>query len=469
MIINNRNYRIFSSFAFFLFKFVDLLFVIAFGLIAYTATHDAYTQNTLVKSLIIIALLVFCIIAKKFNLYRPWRDLRLRSELLLIVIIDLYVMVSVAVMGVVIGLETSVANLKWLVFWLALTIVFQVLLRIFTRNFLRSIRSLGFNQRNILLVGTHTTARDILRIIKTRPELGLQLIGYVDDREKQRRSDKNIKLTRLGSAKQIEEIAAQYNIDQVWITYPMHAENRAKQVIESMQYSTVSIRYVVDLNMIKNNEKSLTDFCSIPLLDIDVSPMDGVVGRTVKNVEDKIIASIALMIFSPLFLVLALGVKLSSPGPIFYRQIRISWNNKPFTMLKFRSMPVDVESKTGPKWAQPGEQRATKFGAFLRKTSLDELPQFINVLKGDMSIIGPRPERPEFIEQFKTQIPDYMKKHMMKGGITGWAQVNGFRGDTDLKARIEHDLYYVKNWSPLFDVMIAIQTFYKGFVNKSAY
>ena len=138
-------------------------------------------------------------------------------------------------------------------------------------------------------------------------------------------------------------------------------------------------------------------------------------------------------------------------------------------MLKFRSMPVDAEDDTGPKWASANERRATRFGAFLRSTSMDELPQFINVLKGDMSIIGPRPERPEFVEKFKGEIPDYMKKHMVKAGITGWAQVNGYRGDTDLTKRIEHDLYYIKHWTPMFDLQIAVQTIYKGFLHKNAY
>jgi putative colanic acid biosynthesis UDP-glucose lipid carrier transferase len=168
-------------------------------------------------------------------------------------------------------------------------------------------------------------------------------------------------------------------------------------------------------------------------------------------------------------LLIAIGVKLSSRGPVFYRQERVGWNNRKFIMLKFRSMPVEAESKTGPVWAKPGEKRATRFGALLRKTSLDELPQLINVLKGDMSLVGPRPERPDFVEVFKEQVPNYMKKHMVKAGITGWAQVNGWRGDTDLKQRIEHDLYYIQHWSVWFDLEIALRTLVFGFVSKNAY
>ena len=204
------------------------------------------------------------------------------------------------------------------------------------------------------------------------------------------------------------------------------------------------------------------------MLDIAVSPLDGV-NAYLKALEDGVLAWIIFVLFGPLMIAIAIGVKLSSPGPVFYRQERVGWNGRPFMMLKFRSMPVGVEHGTGPIWAGSGDNRATRFGAFLRKSSLDELPQLINVLKGEMSIVGPRPERPAFVNAFKHQIPNYMKKHMVKAGITGWAQVNGWRGDTDLNRRIEHDLYYIQHWSVWFDLWIALQTVIKGFVNKNAY
>jgi putative colanic acid biosynthesis UDP-glucose lipid carrier transferase len=191
--------------------------------------------------------------------------------------------------------------------------------------------------------------------------------------------------------------------------------------------------------------------------------------RYIKEIVDRLFAFILLFLISPLLLLIAIGVKLSSPGPVFYRQERVGWNNRSFTMLKFRSMPTDAEAGTGAVWARPGEKRATRFGGFLRKTSLDELPQLLNVLKGDMSLVGPRPERPDFVEVFKDQVPNYMKKHMVKAGITGWAQVNGWRGDTDLNRRIEHDLYYIQHWSVWFDLEIALRTVLTGFINKNAY
>ena len=190
--------------------------------------------------------------------------------------------------------------------------------------------------------------------------------------------------------------------------------------------------------------------------------------QLVKWLEDKVLSSLILLMISPLMLLLSLGVKLTSPGPVFYRQERVGLNSKPFHMLKFRSMPVDTE-KSGVKWGGSAAKATTRFGQFIRKTSLDELPQFLNVLKGDMSIVGPRPERPMFVEQFKEEIPDYMKKHLVKAGITGWAQVHGWRGDTDLNTRIEYDLYYIENWSIWLDLKIIFLTVFKGFVNKNAY
>ena len=191
--------------------------------------------------------------------------------------------------------------------------------------------------------------------------------------------------------------------------------------------------------------------------------------RFVKRVTDVTLSIVVLVLLSPLLLLIALLVRTSSPGPILYRQERMSLNGQTFDMLKFRSMPVAAEKDTGAVWAKPGENRATPIGAVLRRTSLDELPQFLNVLKGDMSVVGPRPERPVFIEKFKEQIPRYMLRHKMKGGITGWAQVNGLRGNTSLEKRIQYDLHYIQNWSLLFDIKIMLMTFWKGFVNRNAY
>jgi putative colanic acid biosynthesis UDP-glucose lipid carrier transferase len=220
------------------------------------------------------------------------------------------------------------------------------------------------------------------------------------------------------------------------------------------------------LDLLLNSRVSDVD--GLPVIHLlDEAPFD--LRRIFKRGIDLAFSATALLLLSPLFLAIAAAVKLSSPGPVFYRQERMSLNGQTFTMLKFRSMPVDAEARTGAVWAKPGEARATRVGAFLRKTSLDELPQFINVLRGDMSVVGPRPERPVFIEQFRHDIPGYMLRHKVKAGMTGWAQVNGWRGDTSLEKRIQYDLYYIQHWSLAFDLKIMAMTVVKGLVHENAY
>ena len=211
----------------------------------------------------------------------------------------------------------------------------------------------------------------------------------------------------------------------------------------------------------------MTEIAGLPVINLTESPLEGA-NRLLKKLEDFVLSLSILLIASPLMLLIAIGVKLSSPGPVFYRQERVTWNGERFRMLKFRTMPIDAESATGPVWSRRDEGRATRFGAFLRRTSLDELPQFLNVLRGEMSLVGPRPERPEFVERFRQEIPGYMQKHLVKAGITGWAQVNDLRGDTSLHERIQYDLYYIENWSLWFDLRILALTLMHIFRSRNA-
>lgn len=469
MFIQKGLLRTYSSIFLYLYRLLDLSLVIFAGFLSYFLITQGWPEGNLHKSLLILSVFVFTTISAKLRLYAPWRGRHFSDELAIIIISSVLLIFAVFAVGIILDIQfVNSNNISWISVWGLLLIVSQSSVRLALRTFLKVIRRFGYNQRRLLLVGSNSTGQTVLDEIVSHPEYGLQVVGYIDDRAAPR--EPVLKdLDYLGNSAQLSGVIRDKKIDQVWITYPFKGEDRARKIIDGLRYETTSTRLVLDMNMIKDSDKSLTELAGIPLLDIDVSPMDGVVSRIVKTVEDKVFSFFILLLFSPLMLILAIGVKLSSPGPIFYRQVRLSWNNEPFGMLKFRSMPVDAESKSGPKWASSGEQRATRFGAFLRKTSLDELPQFINVLKGDMSIVGPRPERPEFVEEFKEKIPNYMKKHMVKAGITGWAQINGLRGDTDLKARIDHDMYYIKNWSPIFDLEIALLTIIRGFINKNAY
>ena len=247
---------------------------------------------------------------------------------------------------------------------------------------------------------------------------------------------------------------------------PLSREKEITAILNQLQFATQDVRLVPGLEGFRLINNSVAQIADMPVLNLQVSPMTGM-NRFVKAVEDRVLALLMLAAVSPLMCIVALGIKLTSDGPIFYRQERVSRAGKPFLMYKFRSMPTNVEDG-GVKWGNASGKTQNRFGQFLRRTSLDELPQFINVLLGDMSIVGPRPERTQFVNQFKHDIDGYMQKHLVKAGITGWAQVNGWRGDTDLKKRIECDLHYINNWSVWMDLRIIGLTVIKGWFHENA-
>jgi putative colanic acid biosynthesis UDP-glucose lipid carrier transferase len=419
----------------------------------------------IVVSLGILAAIIFFEIGQ---VYRPWRDDAMRGEIPRIVRAWVSAIVSVISIVALIRLHFWFgSSYRWIVTWWVLGLLFVLVARALLSKTLKWLRARGWSQGRIVLVGLNQMAVAVSRQLNDSSWAGLQVVGYVDDRTENRLAVSDFSVPRLGGMKDLAAIVTKEAVDEVWIAFP--GESLAERAQHELRHLPVSIRLVIDCFAFKQSKfLSLNTVAGIPTLDFSVSPLHGV-NRYIKEIMDRLSALILLLLISPLLLVIAIGVKLSSPGPVFYRQVRVGWNNRSFTMLKFRSMPVDAESKTGAVWAKPGEQRATKFGGFLRKTSLDELPQLINVLKGDMSLVGPRPERPDFVEVFKDQVPNYMKKHMVKAGITGWAQVNGWRGDTDLNRRIEHDLYYIQHWSVWFDLEIALRTVLTGFINKNAY
>lgn len=338
----------------------------------------------------------------------------------------------------------------WFAVWVFLGLLLLCLERLVIYAVLRILRRRGFNLKHVVLVGSGHLAVNLQERTRSAGWSGFKIRQVVPDTSAQ-------SLSLLQSA----------SPDEVWLALPLGDEVAIRDALDALRHSTATIRLAPDLFTLRLINHGVTDVLGVPMLDLSATPMMGM-NQMVKWFEDKILSSLILLLISPLMIFLAVGVKLTSPGPVFYRQERVGLNNKPFHMLKFRSMPVDTE-KSGVQWGGSAAKATTRFGQFIRKTSLDELPQFLNVLKGDMSIVGPRPERPMFVEQFKEEIPDYMKKHMVKAGITGWAQVHGWRGDTDLHTRIEYDLYYIENWSLWLDLKIVVMTVFKGFVNKNAY
>jgi len=449
----------------FVFRIQDLLVAVASGWLSHYLYLSEIQLRDGYPEMIGVALLMTAWLFPGLSLYRNWRGTSFVDEVRVI---------TLAWSAVIAGLLAFIFITKtgpsfsrgWLLLWAVVGWAGLVCVRGVTRLFLRWLRSQGFNLRHVVIVGENSIALEIADRLRAYPGSGLNVLGFFNVQPENADSRWPEEL-RLGALTELEPYVSARGVDQVWIALPLKDEALVKDILHELRHSTVDIRYAPDISSFRLLNHAVTEIAGLPVLDLSVSPMTGV-NRVIKAVEDRLLATIILIVIAPLMLVLSLGVKLSSPGPVFYRQERVGWNGRPFMMLKFRSMPVDVEQH-GVQWGGGKEKATTRFGAFIRRTSLDELPQFINVLKGDMSIVGPRPERTVFVEQFKDEVPGYMKKHLVKAGITGWAQVNGWRGDTDLNRRIEHDLYYIEHWSVWLDLKIIALTVFKGINSENAY
>ncbi len=309
------------------------------------------------------------------------------------------------------------------------------------------------NPERLLLVGTGEVARMVLQ--KTRQtRLGYKVIGFVDGNQT---PEEIAGVPILGNRAQLAAIIADHDIHEVIIALPSASHEELLEMISACESQRAAVRVFPDLFQIIASDLSISDLDGLPLLTVRDIALRGW-KLTAKRAMDLIVSAGGLVFLSPLMLLIALLIKLESKGPVFYAQIRVGLDGKPFAMLKFRSMHYNAESETGPIWASPGDPRRTRIGRILRRTSLDELPQLINVLIGEMSLVGPRPERPVFVDQFKHVVPRYMDRHKEKAGLTGWAQVNGLRGETSIVERTKYDLYYIENWSLLFDIKIIIRT-----------
>ena len=398
-------------------------------------------------SLIASAGIVFLALSRE--VYRSWRGAALPFMLARVTSTWLLVILSL-LLWLFITKASEDFSRFWFGLWASVGVIGLWLERLSAYWFLRQLRFRGLNLKHVALLGDGPSAKQIESRLKDAGWTGY----HVKKRIKQP-TDQD--LHRLSKEK----------LDEIWLAIPLSETENIHRILRGLNHSSASIRFSPDWFTFRLINHGVSDLMGIPMLDLSASPLNGS-SLVIKFLEDRIFSAIILILLSPLMLILAIGVKMSSKGPIFYRQERVGLNNQTFTMLKFRSMPQDTDQKN-PSWGEAKGKVTTRFGRFIRKTSLDELPQFFNVLKGDMSIVGPRPERPQFVEQFKDEIPDYMRKHLVKAGITGWAQVNGWRGDTDLEARIEHDLYYIENWSIWFDLRIMALTVVRGFVNPNAY
>jgi len=440
----------------------DLAILVVAGVVGFAARFGPIHMETDYMHAISRGVLFALIILNGSSLYRRWHSRTVAEELLKLATLWslMFCLMAVYALAVRDGHETS---RLWWASWLVLSFTGSVLLRMAVRS--RWGRLRRSDTLNSVVVGANPEAQHLVDAIQRDPSCGIEVRGWFATH-----ADR-AELTgapMLGVLDNLDAYVESRDVDLVWLALPMREQTKISYALNQLKYSTADIKLVPDLFGLHLLNHSVDVVAGLPVITLQQTPLQGD-ARMVKAAEDRLLSALILLLISPLMVAIAIAVKLSSPGPVLYRQKRVSWNNKQFSMLKFRSMPVDAEQKSGAVWAKPGESRATRVGAFLRKTSLDELPQFFNVLLGDMSIVGPRPERPMFVEQFKHQIPDYMKKHMVKAGITGWAQVNGWRGSTDLAKRIEYDIHYIENWSLKFDLQIIALTLLKGFADKNAY
>ncbi len=401
-----------------------------------------------------------------FRLYDPQRGVSLAEELRRLVLA--WAILAALAGGAIFATKMGDAFSRiWVGAWLGGGLAATVAMRVSVRLVLRGLRQRGHNLRHIAIVGAGTLGRTIAERLRAAPWAGFNVVAFYDD-DPAKHGTEVAGARVVGTADRVRDDVTRGGIDQVWIALPLRAELRIREFLAALQTETVEVRFVPDIYNFTLLHHSMSEIAGLAVINLTDSPLHGV-NAIVKALEDLLLAATLLVLASPLMLLIAIGVKRSSPGPVFYRQERVTWNGERFAMLKFRTMPAGVEAKSGPVWATPAQQRATPFGAFLRRWSLDELPQFINVLRGEMSIVGPRPERPEFVARFKQEIPGYMQKHLVKAGITGWAQVNDFRGDTDLRARIQYDLYYIENWSVWFDLRIIAMTLMHVIRSSNAY
>ena len=352
-------------------------------------------------------------------------------------------------------------------YFYVLNIIVDSAFRIAVHKWLRILRKKGYNVKYILLVGYSRAAELYIDRICQNPQWGYVVRGILDDKIPRGTEYRGIRV--IGQIDNLFYILPQNKLDEIAVTLALEDYGRLEDIVSLCEKSGVHTKFIPDYNSVIPSKPYTEDLNGLPVINIRHVPLTNTLNMILKRVVDIIGGLFAILLFSPLLIVSAILIKVTSDGPIIFKQERVGLHNKPFQMYKFRTMEVQKPNEEKKEWTTRDDPRVTKVGKVLRRTSIDEMPQFFNVLLGDMSLVGPRPERPFFVEKFKEEIPRYMIKHQVRPGMTGWAQVNGFRGDTSIRKRIDCDLYYIENWTMGLDIKILFLTIFKGFINKNAY
>jgi len=348
-----------------------------------------------------------------------------------------------------------------------INITFTTIYRTLIRNLLLYFRKKGYNLKYMLLIGYSRAAEEYITRINANPQWGYVVRGILDDRIPSGTLYKGVKV--VGRIENIKYILPENNLDEIAITLALKDYDHLEAIVDLCEKSGVHTKFIPDYNSLVPSHPYTEDLMGLPVINIRYVPLTNTLNWVGKRAIDLVGSLFGIVLLSPVMLLVALVVKCSSQGPVIFKQERVGLHNKTFNMYKFRTMEMQKPSAEEQAWTVRDDPRVTKVGRFLRRTSIDELPQLFNILMGEMSLVGPRPERPQFVEKFKEEIPRYMIKHQVRPGLTGWAQINGYRGDTSIRRRIEYDLFYIENWTMSMDFKIMFLTIFKGFINKNAY
>lgn len=416
--------------------------------------------------LLVFIIPVYTLLYYLCNVYTPKRTVKRWLEIYSIIQANTIGMVAIIVVLYIVIKEINYSRWVMALFYM-LNISMMAVFRIILRKILQKFRSRGYNLKHILLVGYSRACEEYIKRIVDNPQWGYAICGVLDDRVPAGTMFKGVKV--LGRIGNLDYILPENKLDEIAITLSLKDYDKLEEIVDKCEKSGVHTKFIPDYNSLIPTRPYTEELMGLPVINIRYVPLTNTGNLMIKRTMDIVGALFGIIITSPIMLLAAILVKFTSPGPVIFKQERIGLHSKPFFMYKFRSMRMQPPGKEKKAWTVKDDPRVTGVGKFLRKTSIDELPQLFNILKGDMSLVGPRPERPLFVKKFQEEIPRYMVKHQVRPGLTGWAQVNGLRGDTSILKRVEYDIYYIENWSLGFDIRIILMTFFTGFINKNAY
>ena len=411
-----------------------------------------------------LALALWPLVLRSVGLYRPQRHKSALDEVF--GVFKATVLAGLLLVAITYFAREDRYSRGALLIFTALAFVGVGAMRFLFKEVLQALRRRGYNLRYVLVLGAGRLARQTLEQIEAHRELGFRPVGCLS-LTRARVGHKVDGTEVIGTLRDLREVLTRQQVDQVLVALPSRSFHRLPRIMEICADTTVDVKLVPDVYQYATLFGGLEEFGGLPIVNLQSVGVLGI-NALAKRAFDVILSALFLALLAPLMLLVAALVKIGSPGPVLYRQERVGLDGKPFRMLKFRTMQDGAE-QDGPRFAEPRDPRATSLGSLLRRTSIDELPQLLNVLAGDMSLVGPRPERPVFIDKFRRHIPRYQLRHMVKAGMTGWAQIHGLRGQTSIEKRVEYDLYYIEHWSLLLDLRILARTLAGGFLSRNAY